>query len=253
MFNRIQRFWSLAVPVFNRTCALWTHKGKYSFLLVKSGIEWTLFLCEAWNEKRLTWGKGGGALTTTIARIRLGSVSFLQISGERKTSTVQQSLLLAAWETFQISLYAFCEAPWQNSLQLSTAGKWLQYNCGQCPEDSSGPCKPQSSAVCITCFIAVLPIRAVYTLKAACGFSLNNALPGAWQAVHAAVREGHLQEKNPKRVNSKVLQEQSSYSRPWAYPKGVTACLTCKVESLRHSPLLSTEDLAQQTSLNPLQ
>lgn len=64
-----------------------------------------------WNEKRLTWGKGGDALTTTIARIRLGSVSFLQISEERKTSTVQQSLLLAAWETFQISLYAFCEAP----------------------------------------------------------------------------------------------------------------------------------------------
>lgn len=62
-------------------------------------------------------------------------------------------------------------------------------------------CKPQSNPVGITCFITVLPIRAVHALKAAGGLSLNNALSGAWEAVPAAVRERYLQEKSPKKVN----------------------------------------------------
>lgn len=61
--------------------------------------------------------------------------------------------------------------------------------------------KPQSSSVGITCFITVLPIGAVHTFEAASGLSLNNALPGAREAVSAAVRERHLQEKSPRRVN----------------------------------------------------
>lgn len=63
------------------------------------------------------------------------------------------------------------------------------------------PCKPQRSSVGITCFITVLSVGAVHALKAAGGLSLNNALPGAREAVPAAVRERHLQEENPRRVN----------------------------------------------------
>lgn len=62
-------------------------------------------------------------------------------------------------------------------------------------------CKPQSSSAGITCFITVLPVGAVHALEAAGGLSLNNALPGAREAVPAAVRERHLQEKSPRRVN----------------------------------------------------
>lgn len=52
-----------------------------------------------------------------------------------------------------------------------------------------------------TCFITVLPVGAVHALEAAGGLSLNNALPGAREAIPAAVRERHLQEKSPRRVN----------------------------------------------------
>lgn len=61
--------------------------------------------------------------------------------------------------------------------------------------------KPQSSSVSITCFITVLPVRAVHALEAAGGLSLNDALPRAREAVPAAVRERHLQDKSPTRVN----------------------------------------------------
>lgn len=62
-------------------------------------------------------------------------------------------------------------------------------------------CKPQSNPVGITCFITVLPVRAVHALEAAGGLSLNNTFSGAWEAVPAAVRERYLQEKSPKKVN----------------------------------------------------
>lgn len=67
---------------------------------------------------------------------------------------------------------------------------------------SCGPLQAQHSSGAITCFVAILPVRAVHALEAAGGLSLNDALPRAWEAVPAAVRERHLQEKSPRRVNS---------------------------------------------------
>ena len=73
----------------------------------------------------------------------------------------------------------------------------------------------------ITCFITVFPVGAVHALKAAGGLSLDDALPGAWEAVPAAVRERHLQEKSPGRVNGGSAPHAASLQQDLGLPPRV--------------------------------
>lgn len=53
-------------------------------------------------------------------------------------------------------------------------------------------------ACSFTCFITVLPIRTLHTLKAAGGLPLNDSFPGPCQAVSAAVGKWHLENREHK-------------------------------------------------------
>lgn len=85
-----------------------------------------------------------------------------------------------------------------------------------------------------TCLIAVLPIRTLHALKAARGLPLDDALPGPWQAVSAAVGERHLEGGDH---NSEGLQLGVSLPAP----------LTCvRGRSWAPAPLWQTQAQSRQ-------
>lgn len=94
--------------------------------------------------------------------------------------------------------------------------------------DAADPRAPKWTKCCtvsmrhssFTCLIAVLPIRALHTLKAAGGLPFNDSLPGPCQAVSAAVGEGYLEDREHKVTGCSCRKSHS----PFDLHKRVVGC-----------------------------
>ena len=97
-----------------------------------------------------------------------------------------------------------CSAPSQPHPSRDLAEPWAQSEGGSAVRRG---CR-------YTCLIAVLPIRTLHALKAARGLPLDDALPGPWQAVSAAVGERHLEGGDNNSEGLQLWGQSSSWS--WA-------------------------------------
>lgn len=160
---------------------------------------------------------------TTVSRIRLGSVSFLEISGERKTST----LLLAAWETFSDFPLLSVKPPGRAASSSALRESDFSATVGNAQRILLAHADPKA-------VLCALPVSSLYSPSGQSTHSKQQVgspsimpflVPGRQSLLQ--LEKGTCKKRAQGGLTATVPQVESSYCRPSAYPKGVTACLTC--------------------------